>query len=117
MPQSSYFLKCKLKFLKLEEKNEIMSIRKKVIFDNDSITTIYIINSINSRVVNKKDEVVSVVDYKDKNVKTFINNKLVRTLKITKSSKEEQNFIYEIKDSTEIKYNCGKPLKPNLYQK
>lgn len=111
MPQSSYFLNCKLKFLKLEEKGQVMNIRRKVIFDHDSITTIYMINSINSEIVTKKDEVVSVVDYKDKNVKTYINNKLVRNLKITKSSKEEQDFIYEIKDSTELKYNCGKPLK------
>lgn len=109
MPQSSYFLQCKLKFLKLEENNGVLNIRRKVIFDHDSIITIYMISSIDSKIINKEDDIVSVIDYKNKYVQTYINNKLVRNLKIMKSSKEEQDLIYAVKDSTEVAYNCGKP--------
>lgn len=111
-PQSSYFVGCKLKFLKLESNGEIASIRQKVTFENDSISRIFMVKSINIENRNKQENIVSIVDYRNRIVKTYINDKLERSVKVSRSSKKEQEFIYEIKNNTEIKYNCGK-LKIN----
>jgi hypothetical protein len=117
-PQTSYFVNCKLKFLEIEHHGELTDDKDQIIFENDSIRTIYSIKETYEendneagKNGNKKTDTVFVTDYKNRNLKTYFNDNLIKDQKITKSSRQEHEFLYRVKMYTEKEYNCENPKK------
>ncbi|MCU7615285.1 hypothetical protein N0B16_12625 [Chryseobacterium sp. GMJ5] len=114
-PQASYFLGCKLKFLEIEHHGELTTIKEQIIFEDDSIRTLYSISETygenserGGRNWDEKTNAILIKDYKNKTSKTYRNDWLTKVEKITKSSKLEKEFLYRVKMYTEKEYNCGK---------
>ena len=110
-PQTSYFVDSKIKFLTLKHSGELTDIEEKVIFDADSIGVIYVRKEYYAdsngeyRDWNKHNDTIYIYDYKKRNISIYQNSNLIKNKVITKSSKQEQKFIYKVKNETEAEYN------------
>ena len=113
-PQTSYFVDCKLRYLELKTNGELTSIHRLVIFEKDSIAKIikrveiYEGNNNGNEAGRNWDKIESdsiyITDFKKNKKDYFANNKLIKTCNEFKN-KEQFNFIYNVKEFTEKKFN------------
>jgi len=114
MPQSSYFVDCKLKYLILRESGELSTSIKLIEFENDSIIkivehfTTYEGNDNGrtaGRDLNKlRGDTIYSLDYKTQKYEIYTNNKLLKSTNL-KIIRNNTNYTYKIKQYTEDSYN------------
>lgn len=114
-PQTSYFVGCKIKYLKLESSGELTTIKEFIIFKNDSMSKlvkrveVYRGNNNGNEAGRNWSEIetdtIYVIDFIKNKEDFYANSKLVKT-RYFKKINGEYLFIYKVKESTENNYNC-----------
>ena len=112
--QSSYFINSKLKFMTLRIAGESVVTEYMIYFDRntDSISksivklTKYEWDKTGNNVDwDNYSDTIYAIDYKQKKMKTFVENKIVSDTKAKNMLLENKKYIIGIKDCTEKKYN------------
>lgn len=112
--QTSYFVNSKLKFMTLRIAGESVVMEYMIYFDRntDSISKNIIkrteyewdetVNNVNW---DNYSDTIYAIDYKQKKIKTFVENKIVSDTKTKNMLLENMKYILGIKDCTEKEYN------------
>ncbi|WP_269227796.1 hypothetical protein [Flavobacterium eburneipallidum] len=116
VPQESYFVKSKLKYLKFRHEPESGFVERKVYFDlkTGSIKKFVLrlvipdVNSFSNGVYEKHFDTIFVVFPKQKLMITYSDNKIIDSTFRKSIFDENEEFIYKIKLITEQNYNQEK---------
>lgn len=113
VPQSSYFIGSKLKFLKYSHGPENGSIESLVFFENHTDSLIKIVRreilyewDDNENVRNEKySDTMFVIQFEKNKTYTYVDNKIIDSIFKIDVYKNDIEFIKNMKNETEIKYN------------
>ena len=114
-PQESFFIDCKLKYLILKNSSELIDSEQLIEFEKDSIKKIIKRKQVYKTGVNRNKtfipwnsnaaDTIYIRDYKNKILKVFTNNKLVKT-DMREDLNKDDELIYTVKKQTEIDFDC-----------
>ena len=114
-PQESFFIDCKLKYLILKNSSELIDSEQLIEFEKDSIKKIVKRKQVYKIGVNRNKtfipwnsntaDTIYIRDYKNKILKVFTKNKLVKTTNREDPNKDDE-LIYRVKKQTESDFDC-----------